>query len=63
MDNRRRQSGDGDQEKGYEMKTVIKPKISIMSRLKSGGRLGKYKYFDMDQSIADAIQAAKDFLR
>ncbi len=45
------------------MKTVIKPKISIMSRLKSGGRLGKYKYFDMDQSIADAIQAAKDFLR
>ncbi len=23
------------------------------------GRLGKYKYFDMDQSIADALQAAK----
>ncbi len=28
-----------------------------------GGRLGKYKYFDMDQSIADAIQTAKEFLK
>ncbi len=28
-----------------------------------GGRLGKYKYFDMDQSVADALQTANEFLK
>ncbi|MGN0853505.1 MAG: UDP-galactopyranose mutase [Kiritimatiellia bacterium] len=33
------------------------------SRLVVGGRLGEYRYYDMDQSIGRALEAARRFLR
>lgn len=34
-----------------------------MPNLVVGGRLGDYKYYDMDRSVAAALQAAAAFLR
>ena len=40
----------------YQKYKSIKPSNVIF-----GGRLGEYKYLDMDQSVASAIQKFKDF--
>lgn len=41
----------------YQAEAALTPHITV------GGRLGAYKYFDMDKSMADAIKTAKTLLR
>ena len=41
----------------YQAESAKTPRVIV------GGRLGAYKYFDMDRSIGNALETARSFLQ
>ena len=41
----------------YQAESAKSPRVVV------GGRLGAYKYFDMDRSIGNALETARSFLQ